>query len=136
MHDRVPLIGLGGHEHAVAHDAGVVDERVEATEGVDRSGDQRLCTVPIGDIVGARHRPATGGDDLVDHLLGRRGAGVRPVLGHPDVVDDHGRTLTGELQGMGSTQPAARTGDDHHSSLTDTRHGGTLSIDRPDDPSG
>ena len=135
VHDRIPLVGLSGHEHPVAHDAGVVHQGVEATEGVDGGGDQRLGSVPVGDIVGARHRSPTAGDDLVDHLLGGCGAGIGPVLGHPDVVDDHRCALTSELQRVGAAQPSARTGDDHHSSFADTRHGGTLSIDRPDDPS-
>jgi hypothetical protein len=69
--DRVPL--LLGHvdEHAVAQDAGVVDDRVQVAERLDRGVDEALRALPRGDAVAVRDRLAAHALDLVDDLLRR-----------------------------------------------------------------
>ena len=68
--DRVPLLLGHRHEHAVAQDAGVVHEHVEASEGVDGGAHQRLATGPAGDVVVRRDGFASAGADLLGRLLG------------------------------------------------------------------
>jgi hypothetical protein len=58
-------------EHAVAQDAGVVDEDVEVTERLDRRVDERLGTVPVGDVVAVGDGLPAEGADLLGDLLGR-----------------------------------------------------------------
>ena len=50
-HDVVPLRLGHVDEHAVAQDAGVVDEDVEVAERVDRRVDEPLGALPVGDVV-------------------------------------------------------------------------------------
>ena len=100
--DDVPLLLGHRHEHAVAEDAGVVDEHVEAPEGVDRGADQRLAAVPVGDVVVRRDGLAAGGADLGGRLLGDVA----------EVVDDDLGALGGEQQGVLAPEPAAGAGDD------------------------
>ena len=72
LDDRVPL-GLGHvDEHAVAQDAGVVDEHVEAAEGVDGLLHDALGAVAVGDVVAV-------GDGLAAH--GRRSRRRPPAPG-------------------------------------------------------
>ena len=69
LDDGVPLGLAHVGQHAVAQDAGVVDQHVEAAVGVDGLGDDALGAAPVADVVGVGHRLAAGGDDLVDDLL-------------------------------------------------------------------
>ena len=117
---RLPLGLLGVHEHAVAEDAGVVDQHVER---------RRRCRSPAAPSPPPRpSRPRRGadataspaqGDDLVDHLLGRGVGRVAAVLGHAEVVDHDLGALPGELQRMLPADAPAGPGHDHHSSITD-----------------
>ena len=67
------------NRHAVAEDAGVVDQHVEVAERVDRGVDHALGAVPVGDVVAVGDGLAAGGGDLVDHLRGRRRVGAAAV---------------------------------------------------------
>ena len=60
---------LGGEHHAVAEEARVVHEHVEAAERVDRGVHEPARAVPVGDVVGVRDRLAADRDDLVDDVL-------------------------------------------------------------------
>jgi len=51
-------------------DACVVDDDVEASEGIDGLGDEMVGAVPGADFVGVGDRLAAGGLDLVHNLLG------------------------------------------------------------------
>ncbi len=73
--DRVPLFLARGEEHAVADEAGVVDEHVEPAERVDRGLHEALRACPVGDVVGVRDGLAAERVDLVDDVL--RGPGAR-----------------------------------------------------------
>jgi hypothetical protein len=68
--DGVELLLGGVDEHPVPHDAGVVDQHVQATERVDGGLDQALGLRPVRDVRTAGDGLAAGGDDLVDHALG------------------------------------------------------------------
>ena len=73
---RVPLLLARREDHAVAQEAGVVHQHVEAAERVDRRVHQVAGAVPVGDVVGVRDRLAAGRDDLVDEKLRGRGVGA------------------------------------------------------------
>ena len=117
--DGVPLVFGHVEDHAVAKDAGDVDEDVDAAEGVDALADHVLAAlgggdgVVVGDGVAAGGGSSYGGRcaDLVAHLVG--GAGV--VSGAVDVdagvVDDDVRALLREEQGDGAADAAAGAGD-------------------------
>ena len=91
--DRVPFLFGHVEAHLVPEDPGVVDEDVEPAELVDGLGDQRLTAVPARDVVEVRGRLPTGGDDLVDHLLGRTLVGAFAARLAAEVVDDDRSTL-------------------------------------------
>src|SRR4030095_620621 len=77
----VPLLLRAAHEHAVAHEAGVVDDDVAAAEGVERRAHQRARPPAIADVRAVRDGRAAALADLLHHLLRRRAvraASVRP----------------------------------------------------------
>ena len=100
--DVVPLLLRHRHEHAVAQDAGVVDQHVEVAEGVDRGADQRLAAVPARDVVVRRDGLAAGGADLLGGLL-------RDLA---EVVDDDLGALGREQARVLAPEAAAGAGDD------------------------
>ena len=74
--DHVVPLALGHvDDEAVAQDAGVVDEDVDAAEGLDRRVDQRAGSFPVGDVAARRRSP----------LRRRRGSRRRPP--RPGLLD-------------------------------------------------
>ena len=71
-HDGVPLVLGGVGEHAVAHDAGVVDHDVEPAERVDGASTRRPAPVPVGHVVAVDDGLAAHRLDLGHDLGGRR----------------------------------------------------------------
>ena len=73
--DGVPLLLGGVHQHPVAHEAGVVDQDVEAAERVDRLLHHRRGLLEVGDVGavgdGLAAQRLDLGDDLVGRLAGR-----------------------------------------------------------------
>ena len=110
--DQVPFLFGHVEAHLVPQDPGVVDEHVEPAELVDRLRDQRLTAVPARDVVEVRGRLPAGGDDLVDHLLGRTLVGALAARLAAEIVDDDRGALGGEEQRLRPPDPATRTRDD------------------------
>ena len=94
--DRVPLFLARREQHAVAHEAGVVDEHVEAAERVDRGLHEPLRAVPVGDVVGVRDRLAAERVDLVDDVLRGPALAAGAVARDAEVVHDDARALACE----------------------------------------
>ena len=119
-HHRVPIVDGHVDEHAVAHDAGIGDNSVESTEGVDGGTHEIAGAVPVADVIGVGDGFATSGDDVVDDLLG--GTDVVALAGErrTDIVDHDLCALGGERPGMRRAEASACTGDDHDSSVTDS----------------
>src|SRR3990172_194156 len=142
--DRIPLLLAHVEDHAVAQDAGDVDEDVNAAEGVDALPDNVLAALSRGDAVVVGDRVAAGLLDLVRYLL--RGAVVVPgaIDADPRVVDDHVGALLREKDGDGAADAAARAGDDgvaafeivsHVVTPSRARQTASLqSVSRPPDP--
>ena len=77
--DRVDEVGRLVVERLVAQDAGVVDDDVDALEGVERGLHDRRAALDRGDRVVVGDGLAAGGLDLVDDLLRRAGVGAGAV---------------------------------------------------------
>ena len=109
-------------ENLVAQDAGVVDEDVDAAEGVERG---------FHDLVGVRRIAdrERGGDcltagllDLVRHLLRRTGVAAGAVERSADVIDQDLRALLRQQECDGAADAATRAGDDGDFSVDDAWH--------------
>ena len=119
---RVPLLLGGAHEHAIAHEAGVVHHHVEAAEGVDawsararRPARKSATSAPL-----ATASPPHGAD-LLTTSSGRRLELALAVERDAEVVDHDLRALAGELEGVRAADAATRAGDDDDASFTDPR---------------
>src|SRR5690606_13073587 len=110
--DVVPVGGRHVHQHPVAEDAGVVDHDVEAAELAQRGPHQPSGRLVVGDVVGVRDRVPAGRPDLLGDGLGGAGVGAGAVPGAPEVVDDDGGSLAGQLDGVGPAYSAGGAGDD------------------------
>ena len=101
-------------QHAVAHEAGVVDEDVEPAEACRARSPRGLGAVPVGDVVGVRDGLAARGDDLVDHLAAgpARRCRSRPSRPTPRSLTTTFAPWRGELQRVRAADAAARAGDD------------------------
>ena len=108
---RVPLVLLHVHEHAVAEDARVVDEDVQAAELVDRLLDHPLRAGEVGDVLAVRDRFAAERLDLADDVVSR--AFVRAFAGErgAEVVDDDLRARA-RAQRVLAADSTAGAGDD------------------------
>ena len=80
---RVPLVLGRVDEHPVAHEAGVVDQHVEAAERLDRLRDHRLGVLEVGHVGTVRDRPAAHRLDLGDHLVGGLSRAFSPASETP-----------------------------------------------------
>src|SRR6185312_7548226 len=98
--DGVPVGFAGVGQVAATDEASVVDQNVEAAEGVHRGLDEAACTVPVRDVVVIDDRFAASRGDLVDHLVGRA---------RSDVVYHHVGTFGGESQRVRAPDAAAGT---------------------------
>ena len=117
LDDRVPIGFFHIDQHAVAQDAGIVDEHVEPAEGGDCMLHQPPRALPMADILAIGDGLATGGLDLGDDGLRRRVIGAAPVAAGADIADDDLCALGGELQRVFASNAARRPGDDGHPAL-------------------
>ena len=97
--------------------AGVADDRVEAAVLIKCGLHDCLAALRGVDRLVGRHRGATGGADLVDHLVGDPGIGSVTVHRRPEVVDDHRCTSAGEVEGVQASESSAGSGHDDHLSV-------------------
>ena len=130
LDDRVPFLGRHVVEHAVAQDAGVVHNHVDATEIVDRRLHDLLRIFPLGDAVGVRHRAAlaVGLGDLRHHLLRR--ADIVALAGdrRADIVHHHLGAVRRQADRRRAADAAPRAGD--HGDLA-VKHSSHSLLSRP-----
>jgi hypothetical protein len=102
VEDGVPL--LVGHllNHRIPGVPGIVDDDVQAAEGVDGGPHEALAEIGVGDAADAGDGPAARRLDGGDGVLG--GLGV-------EIVDDDARTLGGEFERDLAADAATRAGD-------------------------
>jgi hypothetical protein len=121
--DGVPQVLRHVLEALVPQDPGVVDDDVDAAEGVEGRLDHGVGALRRGDAVRVGHRRTAERLDLLDHLLGRPGRGPGAVDGAPQVVDHDLGAPRGQQEGVLPSQTAAGAGDDRHLALEpDLRH--------------
>ena len=87
LDDVGPVRPAHAVEDLVAQDAGVVDQDVDAAEGIERGLDDLVGVLRLGDRERRGDRLAARLLDLVDHLLRRAGVAAGAVERGADVVD-------------------------------------------------
>ena len=104
-------------DHAVAQDAGVVDDDIEPAEGIDGLLDHLLAGGEVGHVGVVGGRLAAGLLDLRDDLLCRRLLAAFAGGCAAEVVDDDGRAFRREQQRLALTDTAAGARHDRHAVL-------------------
>ena len=122
LDDRIPLVlGHVGH-HAIAQNAGIVDQNVELAELVDSLVDHALRPVPTADVVAVHNRLATFGNDFVGDLLCQRRIAAAAIDLGTNVVDDDLGAVPRQHQGMLAAEAARGTRDNGNPILTKPTH--------------
>src|SRR4029078_8258840 len=98
-------------QHAIAQDAGVVDDSVQISEVLDGSVYQSLGTLPRPDAVAVGDGLAAHPLDLLDSLLGRAEVATRAVDLGPQVVDDDLGAVCSKAQSVLASDSSAGTSD-------------------------
>jgi hypothetical protein len=125
LDDLVPVLVIHLVEHLVAQDAGRIDDRVQAAEGVLGLLDHTPDGGHGGDAVGVGHGFAAGGLDFVGRLLGRTCvAFVTAADAAAQVVDDDLGALARRQQGALLADAAGGAGDQNNLALK-YAHGGS-----------
>jgi hypothetical protein len=75
--DQIPILVLHVPEADIPQDAGIVDQNVNASEGLNGSLDDELA---VQDVVIIRNGVASGGLDLVDNDIGSLSPSISIVL--------------------------------------------------------
>ena len=115
---RIP-IGLGhGEHHAIAENAGVVDQDVERAERIDRLVDHALGAGEVADVVAVDDGVASHSGDLCGNVLRGRRIRSGAVGFAAEIVDDHLRAMTCEHERVFTPNAATRTGHDRDTTLT------------------
>jgi len=120
--DVVPVGPAHLVEDAVAQDAGVVDQDIDAAEGVARGLDDGVGVLRLGDRQRAGDRLAAALGDLVDHGLRRTGVRAGAIEARADVVDHDARAFARQQQRDRAADAAAGAGDDRNLVCNDARH--------------
>ena len=117
--DGVPLLLGQVDQHPVADDAGIVDQHVQAPEGLHGLTDQALGAGPVGDVVAVDHGLSAEFQDLLDDLRGRGIGTAAAVQLRSQVVDHHVGPGLGEGQRVGAADATAGSGHDDSAPGTD-----------------
>ncbi len=119
---RVPVVLGHGEHHPVPQDAGVVDDYVEATPGVDGLLHHVAGSGEVGHVAAVYDGLATHCLDVVHDLLGRGQVFTTAGLVASEVVDDDLGALLSEHQGVLPPYATACTGDDGDAAFTHLAH--------------
>ena len=130
MHpDHVAPLVLGHVEdHALAQDAGHVDQDVELAGAVQRLPHEVLGLSVVRDVGIVRLGGAARLDDRSDDLVGGRGVLALPVHGATEVVDDDRGALGGHELCDAAPDAASSAGHDRAQSFEVGSHAATPPI--------
>ena len=117
LDDRVPLVLGHVGEHAVAQDAGIVDDHIQLSVGAHRLVDESLGPVPVADIVAVDDCLAAGFADGLDDLVAGRSATAGAVECRTDVIDDDFGAMGRQRQRVLASKALASPRDNRHASL-------------------
>jgi hypothetical protein len=129
--DRVPLLLGHVEDHAVAEDAGVVHDDVDASERLHSGVDNALAARHRRDGIVVRDGLAPRRADLRHDVVGRRARAATPRLAPAVVVHDHTRPVLREQQRDLPPDPARRAGDHDRLVLQHHRAPPILSVETP-----
>jgi hypothetical protein len=107
---------------AIAQDARVVDEDVDAAEGVDRGLDDLVGVARLADRQRRGDGLAAGFFDLVDDVLCRTGIGPGAVEACADVAGHDARAFLRHQERNAAADAPPRSGDDGDLTGDDVRH--------------
>ena len=116
-----PVVGLPGDARDAERDRQGGQRRPGVREGVAvAAGDRPSHRVGKGDVLWDRRRLAAGEGEHLDHVLGGRHAGDRPILAEPPrdrpgqpAVQVDGRTRHAGQRATGQVEEGLRPGDVH-----------------------
>src|SRR5215212_7845481 len=120
--DVVPVRPAHAMEDAVAQDAGIVNQDVDAAERIDRRLHSRLGVLRLGDREGRGDGLAAGLLDFAHDLLRRPLIAARAVERRADVDHDDACTFLRHQHRDGAPDAAARTSDDRDLARNETSH--------------
>ena len=109
-------------EDAVAQNAGIVDEDIDAAEGIERRLDDLVGIAGLADRQRRGDRFAAGFLDLVDDGLRRAGIGAGAVEARADIADDDAGAFLRHQERDAAPDAAPRAGDDGDFAGDDIRH--------------
>ena len=95
VYDRVPFLGRHLMKDPVAQDPGIVDHAIDASEGIERAGDNVRCAVPVRHAVAVDGGLAAGILDFAGDFPGR--GDIRPLAidAGAEIVDHHQGAFAG-----------------------------------------
>ena len=120
LHHRLEIIDAHLVEEAVAQDAGIVDDAVDAPEALDGLAHDAFGGGGIGDAGAIGDGLATGGADGIHHLMSGLLILARAIGAAAQIVDHDPGALGGGQQRDLAPDPAARPGDDDDFALQRT----------------
>jgi hypothetical protein len=112
VEDELEVLRVHLREALVTQHAGIVDEDVDAPEGVDRLLDEAGYADVVGDRGAVGNGFAAKGLDFLDDLLGSFGRAARAVDAAAEVVDHDLGAAAGEFEGVAAAEATACTGHD------------------------
>ena len=122
VHRRIPFIDGRRHEHAVAHDAGIVHHDMQITKGGHGRVDNALRPIPIGDVFIVGDGVSTRRLDFRHHSVGS--ARITPFAAQrsADVIDDDVGPFRCKGERIGTSQPTCGPGDDDRPVVANTHY--------------
>jgi hypothetical protein len=125
-HYGVPIVDGHVDEHAIAHNAGVGNDRIETTERVDSSTHEVAGTIPVADVVTVRDCFATRSHDGVDDFLRRADIFAFARERSTNVIHNDLGAFGRKGECVLATQTATGAGDDDYSSVTNSHYSFSL----------
>ena len=109
-------------KNAIAQDAGIVDEDVDAAEGFERRLHDFVAVGRVADRQRRGDRVAAGLFDLVHDQMRRRCIGTFAFEARTNVADDDTGALLRHQERDAAADAAPRTSDDSDLALDNSRH--------------
>ena len=115
--DRLPVFRRHLVEHAVAQDAGGVEDDMQPAELVAGLLHHVEAVLELGHGAEIRRRLAAGRLDLIGNFLGRRPVAALAAAADAGIVDHHARAVRGHHLRHFGADAAPRTGADRNPSF-------------------
>ena len=120
--DIRPIRPAHAMKNAVAQDAGIVHQNIDAAEGVERRLHDLVAVSRIADRQRRGDRLTAGCLDLVNHRMRRAGVGAGAFQARADVADHDARTFVRHQERNAAPDAASGAGDDRDFAVDDAGH--------------